>query len=342
MCAAIGITAGDPAGIGLEVILKSVASTLKSARWVLFTDRSIFERHLERFNPGVRYRWIEHTSQVSADDVLFVRDLAGDTAGIDWGKCSSQAGRRALAYLEAASTEALAGNISGIVTAPVSKQAIGGNFRGQTDFLAERAGVRQYAMAFFAPTFKVVLATIHVSLRQALAQISTEHYIQLIRFVHAQLGSGRIAVAAVNPHGGEGGIFGREDSDILEPAVRACAGEGIPVSGPHSADSLYYRAHSGEFDVVIAPYHDQGLIPVKLIAHGSATNVTLGLPYVRTSPDHGTAFAIAGKGVADASGMKAAMRCAVELISRRRGCGPQGTCGSLDTDRRSGACDPAP
>jgi len=109
-------------------------------------------------------------------------------------------------------------------------------------------------------------------------------------------------------------MFGREEIDILEPAVRKCAAEGIAVSGPYSADSLYYRAHSGEFDVVIAPYHDQGLIPVKLMAHGEATNVTLGLPYVRTSPDHGTGFAIAGKGQADPAGMRAAMRCAVDLI----------------------------
>jgi 4-hydroxythreonine-4-phosphate dehydrogenase len=112
-------------------------------------------------------------------------------------------------------------------------------------------------------------------------------------------------------------MFGREDIDVLSPAVRHCANEGINVSGPHSADSLYHRAHSGEFDVVIAPYHDQGLIPIKLIAHGEATNVTLGLPYVRTSPDHGTAFSIAGKGEADPSGMTAAMRCAVELVRKR-------------------------
>ena len=110
------------------------------------------------------------------------------------------------------------------------------------------------------------------------------------------------------------GRFGREDIDILAPAVRQCAAEGIRVSGPHSADSLYYRAHTGEFDIVIAPYHDQGLIPIKLIAHGESTNVTLGLPYVRTSPDHGTAFSIAGKGIADPSGMRAAMQCALRVI----------------------------
>src|SRR5262249_55242897 len=203
---------------------------------------------------------------------------------------------------------------------------IGPTFHGQTDFLAEMARVEQFAMSFFAPTFKVVLATIHMSLREALGQISIDRYVRLIRFVDIQLKrfkftAPRIAVAGINPHAGEGGMFGREDIDILAPAVRQCASEGINVSGPYPADSLYFRAHSGEFDVVIAPYHDQGLIPVKMIAHGEATNVTLGLPYVRTSPDHGTAFAIAGKGEADPAGMKMALSRAVELC--RRGLRPR-------------------
>jgi 4-hydroxythreonine-4-phosphate dehydrogenase len=321
MRATIGITAGDPAGIGLEVVLKSIASVLTTARWVLFTDRPVFERNLALVDPGVEWRWIDDLSETTNEPVLFLRDLGGRSSGVAWGNLSAEAGRRAIAYLETASAEALAGRISAMVTAPVNKEAIGGTFHGQTDFLAERAGCSQFAMAFFAPSFKVVLATIHLSLRDALAQISTEHYVRLIHFVDAQLkrfglAQQRIAVAAINPHAGEGGMFGREDTDILEPAVRQCASEGIQVSGPHSADSLYFRAHSGEFDIVIAPYHDQGLIPIKLIAHGQATNVTLGLPYVRTSPDHGTAFPIAGKGQADPSGMQAALQCAVDLVSR--------------------------
>jgi 4-hydroxythreonine-4-phosphate dehydrogenase len=208
------------------------------------------------------------------------------------------------------------------VTAPVNKHAIGGEFHGQTDFLAAQANRHRYAMAFFAPTFKVVLATIHMSLRDALSRISTDLYVDLIRFVDAELrrfhfDQRRIAVAAINPHAGESGMFGDEDDRLLRPAVECCAAEGISVTGPHSADSLYFLAHSGRYDVVIAPYHDQGLIPVKLIAHGDSTNVTLGLPYVRTSPDHGTAFDIAGKGIADPAGMIAAMKCAVDLVRRQ-------------------------
>jgi 4-hydroxythreonine-4-phosphate dehydrogenase len=304
----IGITAGDPAGIGLEVILKSISSVQTSARWILFADRAVFERNAQRFNPRVN---------------IELHDLGADESSVEWGSPSPETARRALAYLEAASKAALANQIEAIVTAPLSKEWIGPSFHGQTDYLAQQAGVQEYAMAFFAPTFKVVLATIHVSLRGALDRISTAHYWKLIRFVDAELrklqfDNRRIAVAAINPHAGEGGMFGREDIDILAPAVEECAKEGISVSGPYSADSLYFRAHSGEFDVVIAPYHDQGLIPVKLIAHGNSTNVTLGLPYIRTSPDHGTAFSIAGKGEADPAGMEAALKCALDLVYRLR------------------------
>jgi len=315
----IGISSGDPAGIGLEVTLKAVPEFLSSTRLILFTD-SI---HFNRSNTNaVPFRWIASIAEVSDEPVLFLMDVPGSNELIPWGEASRRAGSRASAYLGAASDAAMKGAIQAIVTAPVSKASIGPNFKGQTEFLSQRAGVSQFAMAFFAPTFKVVLATVHLSLKNALASITTQKYIDLITFVNRELlrfgfPDARIAVAAINPHAGEGGMFGREDLDILGPAVRACAAGGIRVSGPHSADSLYYRAHTGEFDVVIAPYHDQGLAPVKLIAHGDSTNVTLGLPYIRTSPDHGTAFQIAGKNMADPMGMTSAIRCAIDLLARQ-------------------------
>src|SRR4030095_9438477 len=171
-----GTPPGPPAGIGLEVVIKSIPSVLTFARWLLFTDRDLFERNIARYNPGLPCRWIENISEVTNDPVLFVRDLKGRTSSMEWGQLSQAAGSRALAYLEAASTEALSGKIASIVTAPAAKEAMGGSFVGQRDSPAERAGVPQYAMAFFAPTFKVVLATIHVSLREALAQVSIDHY----------------------------------------------------------------------------------------------------------------------------------------------------------------------
>ena len=200
MRATIGITAGDPAGIGLEVVLKSIDPVLRSARWMVYTDREIFERNRARFGSPSGVKWIARPSDVTDEPLLFLRDLQGDTAALHWGKLHPEAGRRALAYLDAASADALAGRIHAIVTAPVNKEAIGGDFHGQTDYLASRAGVEEYAMSFFAPTFKVVLATMHISLRDALAQISTERYIRLIRFVARHLPMQRIAVAAINPH----------------------------------------------------------------------------------------------------------------------------------------------
>jgi 4-hydroxythreonine-4-phosphate dehydrogenase len=324
MQTAIGISAGDPSGIGLEVTLKALPSVLDQSRWILFTDKQAFDRHYVRFGSSMRYEWMANTAEAcssKASNTLFLIEVPGATCPIPWGDVQESAGERAIAYLSAASDAAMRNDIRAIVTAPVHKAAISHTFKGQTEFLAKRAGSKRFAMAFFTPTFKVVLATVHMALKDALAKLTTELYLDLIRFVSAELTrlgfvSPRIAVAGVNPHAGEDGMFGREELDLLAPAVRQCAAEGISVSGPHSADSLYHRAHTGEFDVIIAPYHDQALAPVKLIAHGTSTNVTLGLPYIRTSPDHGTALSIAGKGLADPAGMISAMQCALDLCRR--------------------------
>jgi len=317
----IGISSGDPSGIGLEVTLKALPIVAREARWIVYTDSPAFDRHYVRFGGGFPYRWIRTPQDATDTAVLHLIEVPGAACPIPWGDIQKAAGERAIAYLRAASDAVLRRDLSAIVTAPVHKEAIGGSFKGQTDFLADEAGISRYAMAFFTPTFKVVLATVHLPLRDALARLSTELYIDLIRLAAEEFRrfgfpAPSIAVAGINPHAGEGGLFGREELDLLAPAVQQCSEEGIRVTGPHSADSLYYRAHSGEFDVVIAPYHDQGLAPVKLIAHGQSTNVTLGLPYVRTSPDHGTALSIAGKGLADPEGMVSALRCAVDLCGR--------------------------
>jgi 4-hydroxythreonine-4-phosphate dehydrogenase len=317
----IAISSGDPSGIGLEVTLKAFPAVTGSARWVLFTDAPAFERHYVRFGEGLPYKWIATPEEAQDHSVLHLIETPGASCPIPWGDVQKTAGERAVAYLKAAGDAALRHEISGIVTAPVHKGAIGGSFRGQTDFLADQAGVKRFAMAFFTPTFKVVLATVHLSLRDALAKLSAALYVDLIHLVDEEwrrfgYASPSIAVAGVNPHAGEDGLFGNEELELIAPAIQRCERDGLRVSGPWSADSLYYRAHTGEFDVVIAPYHDQGLAPVKLIAHGQSTNVTLGLPYVRTSPDHGTALSIAGKGLADPAGMVSAMRCAVDLCKR--------------------------
>ena len=319
----VGIAAGDPAGIGLEVVFKALPRLPSdAATWFLYVHRSDFEACRERFGLSVPWRLAKDAADAATGGLQVVFMEGGDSA-LEPGRASHEGGRRALTALEAASGAALAGALDALVTAPLGKRWVGNGFRDHTSFLAARAGCDLPLMTFFAPTLKVVLATTHHSLRGALDALSVDLYQRVLHAAARALSRlgmerPRIAVAAVNPHAGEGGLFGDEEDAILGPAVRSVRQAGVDVSGPHPADSVYQRAHAGEFDLVVAPYHDQGLIPVKLMAPRSASHVTLGLPYVRTSPDHGTALDIAGRGVADAGGMEAAMRCAVDLAHRTR------------------------
>jgi len=177
----IGISSGDPSGIGLEVTLKALPAVANDARWILYTDNQAFDRHYARFGAGLPYQWIRTPAEARDSAVLYLIEVPGATCPIPWGDIQKTAGERALAYLKAASNAALRREISAIVTAPVHKEAIGGSFKGQTDFLAADAATTRFAMAFFTPTFKVVLATVHLSLRDALARLSTSLYVDLIR-----------------------------------------------------------------------------------------------------------------------------------------------------------------
>jgi 4-hydroxythreonine-4-phosphate dehydrogenase len=223
----------------------------------------------------------------------------------------------------AATHDALAGRVSAIVTAPLSKEALhiaGYAWPGHTEMLAETAGVKDVAMMFVGGGLRVALLTIHQPLRTVPDAICTDLVTRVVRLVHRELprlgGRGPIALCGLNPHAGEGGLMGSEEHAVLAPAVAILRGEGIDLFGPFPADSLFVRAVRGEFAAVVAAYHDQGLIPVKLASFGKAVNVTLGLPFVRTSVDHGTGFDIVEKGIASESSLLEAMRLAVELASR--------------------------
>src|SRR5215471_14908882 len=281
----IAITAGDPSGIGPEVAVKAAAD----ARVLAVCEPLVYQPCSGvRFSPGV---------------------------------LSAEAGRAAYDVIVRAVDDAQRGEVQGIATAPVNKEAFrlaGLQWSGHTDLLAYLTGARHVAMMFHSDALRVVLATIHIALAEvprALTQAVMERTItltarELPRFDKI---APRIAVAGLNPHAGEHGLFGREDIDVIAPAIAACRAHGIDVNGPFPADTVFLRAHRGDFDVVVACYHDQGLIPVKLLAFGKAVNVTLGLPIIRTSVDHGTAFDIAGKGVADAESMVAAVLLAARL-----------------------------
>ena len=239
------------------------------------------------------------------------------------GRVSAAAGRAAYEAIVQAVEDAIAGRVRAVATAPINKEAFaaaGLPWPGHTELLAHLTGAPRVAMMFHSDVLRVVLATIHIPLSEvprALTRRVVEDTIELTAADLPRFGVGqpRLAIAGLNPHAGEHGLFGTEEQDVLNPAIAACRGRGIDVTGPWPADTVFVRAVRGEFDAVIACYHDQGLIPVKMAAFGRAVNVTLGLPIIRTSVDHGTAFDIAGSGVADASSMIEAVLLAARLSS---------------------------
>jgi len=281
----IAITAGDPAGIGPEIATAAAADP----RVIAVCEPVVYAPpDPRRFPPGV---------------------------------LSGEAGRAAYDTIVRAVEDARQQRVGGIATAPVNKEAFhlaGLPWRGHTDLLAHLTGAPHVAMMFDSAAIRVVLATVHIPLAdvpRALTQPMLEATIDLTARELPRYGVAhpRIAVAGLNPHAGEHGLFGHEEESAIAPAIAACRARGINVTGPFSGDTVFLRAHRGEFDVVVACYHDQGLIPVKLLAFGEAVNVTLGLPIVRTSVDHGTAFDIAGKGVANPESMIAAVLLAARL-----------------------------
>jgi 4-hydroxythreonine-4-phosphate dehydrogenase len=241
---------------------------------------------------------------------------------IEPGIESGAAGKAAAGYIEAAVELCAAGSIDAIATAPINKRALflgGYSFPGHTEFLAHLTGAEEYAMAFVAANLRIVLLSTHVPLAEAIRMVERDRLVKVISLTHRELQRWgierpRLAVAALNPHGAEGGLFGVEEASEIMPAIEASRLiDDINVQGPFSADTVFLRASRGEFDAVVACYHDQAMIPVKCLSFGEAVNVTLGLPFIRTSVDHGTAFDIAGKGLAEHSSMVAAIKLAADL-----------------------------
>lgn len=244
---------------------------------------------------------------------------------VELGRPSIAGGRAAAEAVLRATREALSGRLDALVTAPLNKESLhaaGYPWPGHTEMLAAASGVGDVVMMFVGGGLRVALLTIHQALRSVPDALTIDGVLGVVRLVHRELPrfgvpKGRIGLCGLNPHAGEGGLFGWEDQRVLAPAVARLRAEGVDVLGPLPADSLFARASRGEFDVVVACYHDQGLIPVKLAAFGRAVNVTLGLPFVRTSVDHGTGFDIVTQGTADEGSLVAALTVACDLTSRR-------------------------
>ena len=289
----VGITVGDPAGVGPEIARKAAADpqVLAICEPVLYGPAT--DRELGTFEPG---------------------------------RLSARAGLAAYGAIVEAVEDAKAGRIAAIATAPVNKEAFaaaGLPWPGHTDLLGHLTAAPRVAMMFHADELRVVLATVHIPLAAVPAALTKERLQDVIQLAASELpgfgfASPRLALAGLNPHAGEHGLIGSEEGTVLEPAVARCRDGGIDVSGPFPADTIFRRAMQGEFDAVVACYHDQGLIPVKMAAFGRAVNVTLGLPIIRTSVDHGTAFDIAGRGVADPSSLIEAVRLAARLAGARQ------------------------
>ncbi len=340
--AILALTQGDPAGIGPEILLKSLvapASGPDDPVRLLVAERAALEAVAALVPDFPWDRLVELRSPsretiAALGDRIGLVDPVGERREIRLGQSRAADARGAMAALDAAIDLARAGTVDALVTAPISKESIAEHclpgFVGHTDYLAEACGLerygRDYLMAFLAPEMQVALLTVHVPLREALDRVGRESLLEALSCLDRHAG-GRIALAGFNPHAGEGGLLGSEDAAILQPAVAEARRSGLDVHGPESPDSLFARLSRGEFDWVLALYHDQGLIAVKSAAFGTATNWTLGLPFLRTSVDHGTAFALAGTGRADAAPMGAVLETTRKILAGelpRRGASGRG------------------
>ena len=320
----IGLTIGDPAGIGPEVTLKAALSEEVCAVCdpVIIGDAAYLNEWAAHFG----LPQLPATQSLPTEiDAPLIYDLKNLAAPIEMGVEQAAAGRAAAETIETAVRLCQSGELDAMTTAPINKQALhmaGVPFPGHTEYLAHLTDTNDFAMTFIAPNLRVALLTTHIPLNEVANQVKQAALEKLIRLIHRELAhygfaEPRIAVAALNPHGAEGGLFGVEEAAEMLPAITACrTRDHINVTGPHSGDTVFLRAARGEFDIVLSCYHDQGLIPIKCMAFGEAVNVTLGLPFLRTSVDHGTAFDIAGKGVADHGSMIAAIKLAAEFYRR--------------------------
>lgn len=311
----IGITMGDPAGVGPEIAIKAIVEmgADERARTRIYGNLATLEKARDAVG-----------AMLDLDGLVV--DLPIEGGPLPWGKLDPRGGDAAFRFIEKAVRDTEAGNIGCIVTAPINKEALnlaGHHYDGHTGMLAALTGQKSAFMLLASDRLKVIHVSTHVSLKTAIDRATPERILATIRAGNEHLkrigyNKPRIAVAGINPHCGESGLFGSEDDDQVVPAVAMAKAEGIDVVGPISADTVYYRAYSGAFDLVIAQYHDQGHIPIKLVAFDTAVNVSLGLPIDRTSVDHGTAFDIAGTGKANHVNMKSAIAYARRLVSGKK------------------------
>ena len=320
----VAVTMGDPSGVGPEILAKTFAEEgfHGDNRALVVGDPEILRRAVGLLELSLRVSEIsrpeEARSKQGAMEVLRVGELPED---LPFGKLDARAGAAAFEYVRKATELALEGEAGAIATAPLNKEAMhlgGYKYPGHTEILAELTGTKDYAMMLVTEKLRVIHVSTHVSLKEAIERVRPDRELAVIRLARDALSKmnverPRIAVAGLNPHAGENGLFGDEDAERIAPAVAEARELGIDATGPHPPDTVFARARRGEFDMVVVQYHDQGHIPIKLMGFEGGVNVTVGLPFFRTSVDHGTAFDIAGTGQADHSSMRAAIELARKL-----------------------------
>jgi 4-hydroxythreonine-4-phosphate dehydrogenase len=325
----IGITMGDGAGVGPEIIVKALTDKemYDYCRPLIVGDKGIMERAVSIVKVPVTVRGIEDIAEARfIFGTLDVLDLDNLPADLPFSRVDGRAGKAAYEYIEKAVKLAMSSKIDAIATAPLNKEALslgGCSYPGHTEILAALSGTTDYAMMLVSGSLRVIHVCTHVSMRKACDLITKERVLRIIKLADETLQklgitSPRIAVAGFNAHSGEGGLFGTEEIEEIIPAVEEALKLGLKVTGPVPPDTVFYRAViKKEFDIVVVMYHDQGHIPIKLLGFETGVNVTVGLPFIRTSVDHGTAFDIAGKGTADSRSMSEAIRLAATMAQAR-------------------------
>lgn len=326
----IGITMGDPAGIGPEIIVKTLAAAhgfYDQCVPVVIGDARVLAQTIAALDMPVQINVIDTSDD--APGVAGTIDLIdlnnADPAAFAPGQVSALAGHASVEYIQQATRMALAGDLAAIVTAPINKESInkgGHHYAGHTELLKDLTDAQHVSMMLVSSKLRVLHVSTHVALREACDRVKKERVLTVIRLAHLSMKllgieAPRVAVAGLNPHAGEGGLFGREELDEIIPAIEAAQAQGINATGPWPPDTIFMQTVKGHHDVVVAMYHDQGHIPMKLLGFDEGVNVSVGLPIIRTSVDHGTAFDIVGKGVASETSLIAAIDLAAQMVTAK-------------------------
>ncbi len=324
----IGITLGCPVGIGPEIILQYFKSLSENIEYepIVIGDIGVLRQTASHLSITIDFSDWHPGESLPRRKIPVFNVSKLDATQISWGKPNKETGQAMASYIEAAVQLEKHKAIDAITTCPISKYALqqaGYSFPGHTEMLAELTTTKKFTMMMAGEKLRVILVTIHCSLKEAINSLNTAAVIEQIQLTHSSLmhdfalDNPRIAVAGLNPHSGEDGLFGNEEAKIIAPAIAYCQQQGINATGPFPPDTVFYQASQGKFDTVVCMYHDQGLIPFKLIHFNDGVNVTLGLPLVRTSVDHGTAYDIAGQGIASSESLAAAVGLAAQIASNR-------------------------